>query len=409
MIPNFKIDDNLKVEFLVPDLDGNSFILGISVLGGVNVLGGFGEFVLGSSLLGGDDVLAPSSGLKWEEVTCSVSRADISVGGSVQDSIYFQPQPATANLTLQSYDLDPTVNKNIRASTKIRVRLEDSEIDRIIFQGFIDTIDVTYYPDGLNLIRISSFDAYKSLVNARFLEWDTTPIGASATPTEIFELVAIESGLGLSSGSLPLSGLIPTVADNNRLVSSVVNEALLVGLGIVWIDQQTENITVIPRPSGENGTSDTWIIGNNHGEPYHLCMSEINVFSDADAVYNSLNVALVSDDSIMVSRKDQDSIDLYGESAIDIAINTTDSTELTLWANRVFTQNPANLVNQVVTPTKDRLGNLTDAAVFTPGMTVGVSYTNTQLDIVGYYTIIKVSHRIDVDNWFTTLELWKEA
>jgi hypothetical protein len=409
MIPNFKIDDNLKVEFLVPDSDGNSFILGISLLGGTDVLGGFGEFVIGVSLLGGDDVLAPSSGLKWEEVTCSVSRAEISVGGSVQDSIYFQPQPATANLTLQTYDLDPTVNKNIRASTKIRVRLEDNEIDRILFQGFIDTIDVTYYPDGLNLIRITSFDAYKSLVNARFLEWDTTPIGASATPTEVFELVAIESGLGLSSNSLPLSGLIPTVTDTNRLVSSVVNEALVVGLGIVWIDQQTENITVIPRPTGENGTPETWIIGNNHGEPNHLCMSEINVFSDADAVYNSLNVALVSDDSIMVARKDQDSIDLYGESAIDIAINTTDSTELSLWADRVFTQNPENLVSQVVTPTKDRLGTLTDAAVFAPGMTVGVSYTNSQLDIVGFYTIIKVSHRIDVDNWFTTLELWKEA
>jgi hypothetical protein len=409
MIPNFKIDDNLKVEFLVPDADGNSFILGISLLGGDDVLGGFGEFVIGVSLLGGDDVLAPSSGLKWEEVSCSVSQANISVGGAVQDSIYFQPQPATANLTLQSYDLDPTVNKNIRASTKIRVRLEDSEIDRILFQGFIDTIDVTYYPDGLNLIRITSFDAYKSLVNARFLEWDTTPIGASATPSEVFELVAIESGLGLSPESLPLSGLIPTVTDTNRLVSSVVNEALLVGLGIVWIDQQTENITVIPRPTGENGTPETWIIGNNHGEPKHLCMSEINVFSDADAVYNSLNVALVSDDSIMVARKDQDSIDLYGESAIDIAINTTDSTQLSLWADRVFTQNPENLVNQVVTPTKDRLGTLTDAAVFTPGMTVGVSYTNSQLDIVGFYTIIKVSHRIDVDNWFTTLELWKEA
>jgi len=28
---------------------------------------------------------------------------------------------------------------------------------------------------------------------------------------------------------------------------------------------------------------------------------------------------------------------------------------------------------------------------------------------VGYYTIIKVNHDIDVDNWFTTLELWKAA
>jgi hypothetical protein len=409
MIPNFKIDENLKVEFLVPDLDGNSFILGISTLGGANVLGGFGEFVIGVSLLGGDDVLAPSSGLKWEEVSCSTARAEISVGGSVQDSIYFQPSPGTANLTLQSYELDPTVNKNIRASTKIRVRLEDTEIDRIIFQGFIDTIDVTYYPDGLNLIRITSFDAYKSLVNSRFAVWDTTPIGVAATPTEIFELVAIDSGLGLSPASIDLSGLIPTVSDTNRVVSSVVNEALLVGLGIVWVDQQTENLTVIPRPTGENGTAETWIIGNNHDDDNHLCMSEINVFSDADAVYNSLNVELSSDDSIFVTRKDQDSIDLYGESAIDIAINTTDSTELAAWADRVFTQNPANLVNQVVTPTKDRLGTLTDAAVFTPGMTVGVSYTNSQLNIVGYYTIIKVSHRIDVDNWFTTLELWKEA
>jgi hypothetical protein len=409
MIPNFSIDQNLKVEFLVPDSEGNTFILGISELGGTDVLGGFGEFVLGVSLLGGEDVLAPSSGLKWEEVSCSTSEATISIGGIVEDSIYFQPQAGTANLTLQSFDLDPTNNKNIRASTRIRIRLESDELDRIIYQGNIDTIDVTYYPDGLNLIRITSFDAYKNLVNSRFQVWDTTPIGAAATPSEIFELVGIESGLGLSSNSIELSGLIPTVSQENRVVSSVVNEALQVGLGIIWIDQETNEIVVIPRPATETGTPDTWIIGNNHGEPQHLCMSEINVFSDADAVYNSLNVSLESDLDVSLSLIDQDSIDLYGESAVDVILNTTDATELALWANRVFTQNPENLVNQVVTPTLDRLGTLTDAAVFTPGMTVGVSYTNSQLNIVGFYTIIKVSHRIDVDNWFTTLELWKEA
>jgi hypothetical protein len=409
MIPNFAIDQNLKVEFLVPDSEGNTFILGISELGGTDVLGGFGEFILGVSLLGGEDVLAPSSGLKWEEVSCSTSQATISVGGIVEDAIYFQPAPATATLTLQSYELDPTNNKNIRASTRIRVRLESDELDRIIYQGTIDTIDVTYYPDGPNLIRITSFDAYKTLVNSRFAVWDTTAIGASATVDEIFELVGIESGLGLSPDSLPLEGKIPTVDSTNVLVSSVVNEALQVGLGIIWVDQETNQLVVIPRPATETETPETYTIGNNHGEPNHLCMSEINVFSDADAVYNSLNVTLASDDSIFVSLKDQDSIDLYGESAVDVTLNTTDATELALWANRVFTQNPENLVSQVVTPTKDRLGTLTDAALFTPGMTVGVSYTNSQLDIVGFYTIIKVSHRIDVDNWFTTLELWKEA
>lgn len=410
MIPNFQIDQNLKVEFLTPDIDGNSFILGISLLGGTDVLGGFGEFILGVSLLGGEDVLAPSSGLKWQEVQCQTASANISIGGQINNAISFQPQPGEAQLTLQSYDLDPNVNKNIRASTKIRVRLESEEVDRILFQGTIDTIAVTYFPDGLNLINIVAIDAYKRLVNTRFATFDTTPLGASATTDEVLELIAIQSGLGLSPESVDLGGLIPTISDVDVVVAGLINDALEVGLGIVWIDQQTSELAYIPRPSNATGTPTTFIISNDHSlDPYHLCLSEINVFSDADAVYNSLKVTLQSDDTQVVVLKDQDSIDLYGESAIDEVINTTDATELANWAVRVFSNRPENLVNQVATPAKDRLGTLTNAAVFTPGMTVGVSYTKDQLDIVGFYTIIKVSHRIDPDNWFTTLELWKEA
>jgi hypothetical protein len=410
MITDFKVDENLKVEFLVPDAEGNSFILGISELGGTDLLGGYGEFILGVSLLGGEDVLAPSSGLKWQEVSCSTANVNISVGGIVQDAIFFQPQPGTANLTLQSYDLDPTVNKNIRASTRIRVRLEDAELDRILFQGTIDTINVTYYPDGLNLIQITSFDSYKNLVNSRFANWDTTTGFGFATVDEILELVGIQSGLGISTDSVDLGGKTPSVTETNVVAGGIINEALAVGLGIIWLDQETQEIVYIPRPSNEVGTPTTYIIGNEHSsDPYHLCLAEIGVFSDADAVYNSLKVSLQSDDTIRVNLRDQDSIDLYGESAIDVILNTTDTTEMSVWASRVFTQNPENLVNMVVTPTIDRLGNLTDAALFSPGTTIGVSYTRDQLDIVGFYTIIKVSHRIDVNTWFTTLELWKEA
>lgn len=411
MIPNFDIATNLVVEFLLPDEDGNSFILGISELGSTDVLGGFGEFTLGVSLLGGDDVLAPSSGFKWQSVGCETSGAQLSLGGSISDAIYFQPQPGTANLTLQSYDLDPTVNKNIRASTKIRVRVESNDIDRVLFVGYIDTIDVTYYPLGPNLIRITAFDLYKSLVNVRIDSWDTTGLPAGyATTDEVFALVASKTGISLSPDSLPTIGRIPAVSLTDVFVPDVLNDAINVGLAIVWIDQDTEQLTVIPRPVGLTGGPTTYVIGNNHSDsPYHLCLSEINVSSDADAVYNSLRVALESTPATFVVRKDQDSIDLYGESAIDVSINTTDATELDRWATAVYSQTPTKLVSQVVTPAKDRLGNLTAASVLTPGTLVGVSYTTNQLDIVGYYTIIRVSHEIDVDNWFTTLELWKAA
>jgi len=415
LIPDFKIGQNLLVEFLLPDEDGNSFILGISELGGDDVLGGFGEFILGLSLLGGDDVLAPSSGLKWQDVGCETANANLSLGGSISDAIYFQPEPGTANLTLQSYDLDPTVNKNVRANTKIRVRLDSSEIDRVLFVGYIDTIDVTYYPDGPNLIRITAYDLYKSLVNTRIADWDTTTFPAGyATTDEVFELIALKTGIGLSPDSLPTVGRIPAVDLENVLVPDVINDAIDVGLAIVWLDQDNESLTVIPRPEAETGGPTTYIIGNNHpapgdNDPYHLCLAEINVSSDADAVYNSLKVALTSDEDTFVFLKDQDSIDLYGESAVDVAINTTDADELARWAEAVYNQAPTKLVSQVVTPAKDRLGTLTEAAVFTPGTLVGVSYTTNQLNIVGYYTVIRVSHEIDVDNWFTTLELWKEA
>lgn len=412
MIPNYRIDENLLVEFLLPDEDGNSFILGISELGGTDVLGGFGEFVLGLSLLGGSDVLAPSSGFKWQSVGCSTSNVDLNIGGSIDDAIYFQPEPGTASITLQSLDLDPTVNKNIRANTKIRVRLSSPEISRVLFVGYIDTIDVTYYPDGLNLIQIRAFDIYKSLVNFRLDNWDTTglPGGTFATTDEVFELLGFDTGIGLSPNSKPTVGKIPSVNEDSLLVSDVINDAIQVALGIVWIDQDTEQLTVIPRPTTETGTATTFVIGNNHSSsPYHLCLSEINVNSDADAVYNSLKVELASDPATFVVIRDQDSIDLYGESAVDVTVNTTDSTELTRWAQAVYQQAPTKLVNQVATPAIDRLGTLTPAAVFTPGTIVGVSYTKNQLNIVGYYTIIKVNHAIDVDTWFTTLELWKAA
>jgi hypothetical protein len=240
------------------------------------------------------------------------------------------------------------------------------------------------------------------------------PGGTFATTDEVFELLAIQTGIGLSPDSLSTVGKIPAVDEDNVLVPDIINDAIQVGLAVVWVDQDTEQLTVIPRPASTTGTPTTYIIGNNHpapgtADPYHLCLAEINVNSDADAVYNSLKVTLASDDTNFVVLTDQDSIDLYGESAVDVTINTTDSTELDRWATAVYQQAPTKLVSQVVTPAKDRLGNLTPAAVFTPGTVVGVSYTNNQLNIVGYYTVIRVSHEIDVDNWFTSLELWKAA
>jgi hypothetical protein len=114
-----------------------------------------------------------------------------------------------------------------------------------------------------------------------------------------------------------------------------------------------------------------------------------------------------SNSATYVTRSDEPSITLFGETSKDLSINAYDSGELTRWVDAVFTISPTKLVRSVETPAIDRLGNLTEAATFTPGTTIGVKYTRDPLAIDSIYAVTRVTHNIDVNNWFTTLELWK--
>jgi hypothetical protein len=416
VISNFDIATDLKVEFFVPNAAGDTFILGVSELGGTDLLSGSGEFILGYSLLGGTDILATGDGTYsfiWEPAQAEVSAFSTSLGGSINDNFTFNPESASANISMQSYTYDPTNNSAIRSGTPIRIRLDDGVIDQVIYSGYIDAIDVSYYPDGPNVIRISAYDIYKRLVNSRIPLWDTTDYGADITPLEQIEEVALAAGMTVSGDSDDPAGLIPTEVKTNATANIFINDALQVGLAVIWINPETSEIELRNRPKAATGGATTYTIGNNHPtpsspDPYHLCMSDIKVLSDQGMNTNSLLVTLASNDTISVLVENQDSIDLYGTNSDDVTVNTTNIGELQAWAEAVFAGMPAHAVKTVETPAIDRLGNLTQAAIFTPGTLIGVNYTTSNINIDEYYTITKVSHSVDVNNWFTTLELWKE-
>jgi hypothetical protein len=415
-IANFDIATDIKVEVYVPNAAGDIFILGVSELGSTDKLGGDGQFIIGYSLLGSTDVLSDGSGAYsfiWDPVEAETTQLDISLGGSIQSNISYQAEPSTLSVTLQSWQFDPTNNSAIRSGTRIRVRLDDGIIDETIFAGYIEDINVGYRVDGPNTISISAYDSHKRLVNSRLDSWDTTGYGASIAPTAQINALATATGNVLSAASETLSGLIPTSSATNVIANTYLNDAIEVGLGIFWINPNTGELEVRNRPTVETGTGTTYVVGNNHpatpeADPYHLCMSDIKIRSNSDSSINNLKVALSSNSATYVVIKDQDSIDLYGEISKDININTTNTTELTRWSNAVFSGTPTHQVEQVTTPAKDRLGTLTQAAFFTPGTLLGVNYQTDNLNIVDYYTIVSTRQSVDVDNWFTTLELWKE-
>jgi hypothetical protein len=393
-IPNFDIATDLKVEFYLAGAGTNDFIIGVSRLGGPSVLA---------------DTSGGSPSFAWSDLSCVVNKAELSIGGSLVDYIYFQPEPGSANLILQSLEYDPAYSASFRPGVPVRVTLDDGTVDQVIWSGYVDTIQTSYDPDGNNLIQVSAFDSFKRLMNTRFPVFDTEVGPGYINPGDQLDLIAGYFGTSTHPSSQALEGEILDRYEEDVIPSPYVYEAIQIGLAIFWIDPETEEFVYINRPITSTPPVGTPVIGNNHGTPNHLCMSNIVTGLTDNVVYNSLLARLESVPSIKILKENADSIELYGKYAVDVSVNTTNSGAFLDWVNKVFQQYPTNLVEQVETPAIDRLGELTEAAFFVPGQIVGVKYDNDIVTIDDYFTVIKVNHFIDSNNWFTTLDLWNGA
>tara|TARA_R110000796_G_scaffold48611_5_gene116452 strand:+ start:1156 stop:2472 length:1317 start_codon:yes stop_codon:yes gene_type:complete len=435
-ITNFDITSDLRVEFFLPDTSDNAFIIGISTLGSAAVLSSGNLFIINESLLGGENILGGggAQAFTWQNLSCTVSAALIENGGAIQDQLYFQPEPAAANITLQTYAYDPSVNTSFRPGVPVRIKLVKDSLDQIIWSGVIDSIGGRYTINGQNLLQLVAYDSMKQLLNTRIPEFDSSNAEGYVSPLEQLELIADQFGTSISALSREAQGRIPSQTLTQVIPAELVTEAIQVGLGLFWIDSATQEFVFIPRPdptilpdfpvgggyftlgTSELGGIDVlgsgqivYTIGNNHSTQYHLCMTDITTLSSSDEVFNSLRVDLKSDTDTFVLQENEDSISLYGTYAKDVTLNTTDVAELDRWSGLVFNQSPTDLVQNIETLTLDRLGNLTEAAFLLPGELIGVDFSQDILSILDYYTITKVSHYLDSNNWLTTLDLWKEA
>jgi hypothetical protein len=372
-------------------------------------------------LLGGENVLegGGTNSFTWQDLSCTVARANIENGGQIQDQLYFQPQPAGARLTLQTYDYDPSQNSLFRPGVPVRIKLVKGEVDKTIYSGIVDSIGGSYTIDGKNLLQVIAYDSMKQLLNTRIASFDSSNENGYVSPLEQLELIATQFGTSMSALSKPAEGRIPSDTLTQVIPAQLVLEAIQVGLGLFWIDSETQEFVFVPRPNPDlllSGIDEfeseeiiIYTIGNNHEALNHLCMTNISTLSSSNEVFNSLRVELTSDPSTFVLRENTDSMFLYGTYAKDVSLNTTGVEELERWASFVFNQSPTDLVQNVETLTLDRQGNLTEAAFLLPGELIEVDFTQETLTILDYYTITKVSHYLDSDTWLTTLDLWKEA
>jgi len=390
VIADFDIATDLKVEMYLPQGVTNVFVLGISLLNGPDVLG-----------------TDASGTLEWQDLACEVNRVQTSIGGSIASNVYFQADSGKANIQLQSWTFDPNNYSFIRPGTQVRVRLSKGIYDRVIWSGTVDNIEVTYAPDQQNQITIQATDLWALLVNRRFDYLPSTPLLPSdAIALAINEVAATGFTIPFDGFSINPEWYMTGTQALNTTFGAVAADCLTTGLGFIHIDPNTGYL--IYRPRATSGVP-IYTVGNNHGDPGHLCMADLDSVVQSEDIYNTVLVTqkyAVTPFSQLYT--DQDSIDLFGQRSEDFTVDLYDILDADAWANAVFTPKPVTIVQSVVTPAIDRFRDLTEAVEFMPGDYVGVYYVTDNIDIQTNYTITRVRHSIDVNNWFTTLETWKE-
>ena len=404
-IANFDITQNLKVELYLPFTQG-AFIIGVSNLGGTDVLTNGGFFVVGESLLDGTDLLGDSStyAFSWQPIQATISKVDMQLGGSQNAGISYTAEPSSCNFEMQSWTFDPNNNSAVRNGTPFRIRLVATGVDEILFNGFIETMNVKYRPDAPNLINGSAFDGFKRFANKR-VTYNT--IGTPDTVAELLGILASNAGVTVSDSNSPGIVNMAGATKTNELTGNIVKEMLETQLGLLWLNPQSGAIEYRDRPT--TALTPTYSVGNNHGEANHLCMSDLTVNQNPDDLVNSILATMTSDGTKTLLRENTDSIQLYGQLSDNVTVNVATEAELATWMNVAFIERPKQLVKNVTTPAIDRTGTLTAAATLQLGSPIKVKYQTSNINIDQNYQVTRLRHSIDPNQWFTTLELWRAS
>ena len=126
------------------------------------------SFVIGQSKIGGPALIGDETPT-WHPLECGVSRLDITKGFSVDQGILANIEVGTANIELQGFAVDPTLNPLFQLNALMEISVQ-SKPDTApgyekIFVGFIDDIQTLYQPDGQINVTVQATDWISKIMN----------------------------------------------------------------------------------------------------------------------------------------------------------------------------------------------------------------------------------------------------
>jgi len=310
-----------------------------------------------------------------------------------------------------------------------------------LFIGRIKTVDTIYPLEGPAQVNITATDFLEDFLAFNVPTYDIPATMGGVAPFDAYESIetAFQAYLGsidtsglnfyvFAVGSVPLSANMQDLSDpvvlgmDNVSVSSIVNSSLDCELGMITMDYDNDFqpgdsfnsiLNLHPRNSVYGSKSDLLFLfrrnyysaGNTNSPDAYI--NDIQLYSSTNELANKVVASLAWDDTVKVTDKNQDSIDLYGELSTERSLNLWNSFALTTWAKALNEYSPVQYVRSVAGITATPNSAIGAFAYMKPADLLTVQFSHNDLVLNEAYRIVNVAHSITPDEWHTTVELWK--
>lgn len=381
-------------------------------------------FRLGVSVLGGSDVLGDTgTGKSWQNYQEHVT--EINVDNTITlTGVNPEYTGLMIDLVLR-FDTDLLADTGFSVGTWIKITLEDyvpSVSSEPIWYAKIKSFTKELDAYGTFIYTIHAEDVLQDVLATPVT--DFTPVNLDG------KQILDEAGVNLDANPLPVPDFT-----TNRLIQP----EMAYGVNAYYWEDYELAVTdgtyadlVQPITQGAavwwyNKGNDPVIYGIGHRElvsdlyrspvvtfasdetDSRIAVDFINVSQNSTAIINDVLLSLAWDPATVEQYTNQDLIDLYGRNKQELSFDFVDNQGLIRYRNMILNANRPNVIKSLSCDAiihKNR--KLSDVWKLYPSSMVTVDITTPDVTIAQDYYVSGIKHTITPDGWTTTVELWKD-
>lgn len=311
-----------------------------------------GIFVLGLSVLGGPDVLG--DGYQWDVYDDTIVEMSLQRRNDVTSNLFLSPIENTAVVTLREPSLDPNINPFVHPNTKIKIDWLDVATSTWsnYLTGFVSEVDTVYNRDASNLVVIYAEDPMRRFLNTAVTSYTHAEDRLDTIMDDLVPILLTNSGLNDSVYTFDynptfyaepftfrdafVSG-VSALDYSDTVAGQIIQELMQVEIGSMYWDETS--LKIIPR--------------DTYGSFYRGYSKDFDDFTagySTDYIFSTVQVSMTSAPDTYYAQTNPAVSGFFGEIVVSATLPFDTLDSLLTWLASITSYEPKPRIKEFSTP-----------------------------------------------------------